>query len=86
MIDVEDRLVIVKAKNEQQANTRLSRHWREYGRPYLNRHGQMVRWKFTEAQDVYELFDDEIDPRGTEVYSRLRKHRMRAADRWIPAK
>lgn len=86
LIDVEDRLVLVKAMNHQQAKAKLSRKWREYSKPYLNVDGEMVRWKLTEVQDVYELFEDEIDSKGTEVYSRLRRQRMRASDRWIPAK
>ncbi len=86
MIDVEDRLVLVKARNEKQAKARLSSEWRAYSEPYLNHRGEMVRWKLTEVQDVYELFDGEINPKGTEVYSRLDQRRMRAADAWMPAR
>jgi len=85
MLDVEDRLVLVRAKSEREAEARLSRKWRAYSKPYLNPYGELVRWKLTEIRDVYELFDDEIDPSGTEVYSRIRTRRMRRGDRWMPA-
>lgn len=85
MIDIEDRLVLVKAPNEQQAKARLSRYWREYSKPYLNNRGELIRWKFEEVGDVYELLEEEIDPSGTEVYSRLVQRRMRAEDRWVSA-
>ena len=30
-----------------------------------------VRWQLISIRDVYALFDQAIDPRGTEVYSKL---------------
>ena len=86
MIDIEDRLVVVKAKSEREAEVKLSRQWRDYSEPYLTPCGELVRWKLTEIQDIYKLFDDEINPHGTEVYSRIRKRKMKASDRWVPAK
>jgi hypothetical protein len=50
--------------------------------PKENRYGQLVRWQLVEVLDVYELFDDEISPKGTEVFSRLRSRRMKPAYAW----
>jgi hypothetical protein len=42
----------------------------------------LARWQLISIEDVYALFDDAIDPRGTEVYSKLRTVRMRPEYRW----
>jgi hypothetical protein len=84
LIDVEDRLMLVRALTEEDAKRRLMRHWREYAQPYLNSQGEMVRWQLVEVLDVYELCESEIDPAGTEVYSRIRPRRMKAAYVWKP--
>jgi len=81
---VEDRLVLVKAWDEEDAERGLKAEWAAYAAPYLNVRGELVRWKLIEIQGVHRLLDKEIDPRGTEVYSRLRSERMRAMHRWYP--
>jgi len=84
MIMTEDRLVLVKARSAKEAKARVVRQLRRKCEeaPYLNDHGQLVRWKLTGIEDSYELLDREIDPGGTEVYSRMGARRMRATDRW----
>ncbi|MBN1422686.1 MAG: DUF4288 domain-containing protein [Planctomycetes bacterium] len=79
---VEDRLVLVKAREEKDAKRRLRSEWAAYAAPYLNVRGDLVRWKLIEIQGVYGLLDREIDPRGTEVFSRLRSERMTSKHRW----
>ena len=83
-VDVEDRLVLVKATDADDAQRRLARMWTTYSRPYLNPDGHLVRWQLMSIRDVFELFDNKIDPRGTEVYSRLRRMRMRPEFLWHP--
>jgi hypothetical protein len=83
-LDLEDRLVIVKAWSAEDAQHRLESSWRSYAEPYMNREGALVRWQLVSVQDVYGLFDDVISPRGTEVYSRLRKARLRPEHHWSP--
>ena len=83
-VSLEDRLVLVRATSPDDATRRLERLWSKYAEPYMNPDGYLVRWKFISVQDVYELPDNEIDPRGTEVYSRLRRARMRPEYRWRP--
>jgi hypothetical protein len=83
-LDLEDRLVIVRAYNAEDAQHRLESHWRQYAEPYMNPEGALVRWQLVSVQDVFGLYDDAIDPNGTEVYSRLRKARLRPEHRWSP--
>jgi hypothetical protein len=82
LVDVEDRLMLVRALTEEDAKKRLAKSWREYASPYLNSRGELVRWQLVEVVDVYHLYEDELDPSGTEVYSRIRPKRMKAAYMW----
>lgn len=84
LIDLEDRLVLVRATDPDDAQRRLQREWSKYAEPYLNPNGYLVRWQLIAVRDVYELFEDTLDPGGTEVYSRLRKVRLRPEYRWRP--
>jgi hypothetical protein len=81
-VSLEDRLVLVRATSPDDARRRLARIWNTYAEPYMNPDGYLVRWKLISVQDVYALSDSEIDPRGTEVYSRLKRVRMRPEYRW----
>ena len=80
----EDRIVLVKAGSPEQAEKRLSREFRDYGSPYLNDRGQMVRWHFERVVNVYDTSELTTDPAGTEVYSELRSRRMRPEYEWHP--
>jgi hypothetical protein len=57
-----------------------------YAKPYLNSSGYLVRWQLAAIRNVYELNDDAIDPRGTEVYSECRQARLRPEYRWRPSR
>ena len=81
-VTVEDRLVLVKARDHQDAERRLRPEWEAYGKPYLNPYGYLVRWRMIAVRDVYALYGDDIQPSGTEVYSRLRTERMKPKYRW----
>jgi hypothetical protein len=84
LITLEDRLVLVRAQDEDDAQSKLQREWSRYAKPYLNPDGYLVRWQLVNVRDVYELFESTIDPRGTEVFSRLRTARLRPEHRWRP--
>jgi hypothetical protein len=84
LMSVEDRIVLVRAFSAEDAERRLAPEWKSYAEPYLNPNGEMVRWHLEEIVDVYDLSTDEIDPRGTEVYSRLSRRRMRPDLEWHP--
>jgi len=84
MATIEDRLVAVHAYDPEDAKRRLAPMWRAYAEPYLNPDGELVRWQLLGIQDVYETYDAAIDPRGIEIYSRLRRVRMKPEYRWSP--
>jgi hypothetical protein len=86
MVDVEDRLVLVKAHDADDAPRRLRREWSRYAKPYLNPYGYLVRWQLVSVRDIYAVMGDAINPHGTEVYSRLRAERMKREYRWLPAR
>jgi len=81
-VSVEDRFILVKAYDATDACRRLRQEWSSYARPYLNPDGYLVRWQLASVQDVYAVMQAELDPRGTEVYSRLRTERMKPEYRW----
>jgi hypothetical protein len=83
-LTVEDRFVLVRAFDAENAVDQLAPEWREYGKPYLNPEGYMVRWHLVEIKDVFGLHDDRLSPAGTEVYSRLRTAKLKPEYRWLP--
>ena len=80
----EDRFVLVRASSFEDAKKRLNRQWRKYATPYLNSDGQMVSWSLDRVIDVYDIGETELDPDGTEVYSKLGQRRMRPKYVWRP--
>jgi len=82
LVGVEDRFVLVKAYDHHDARRRLRNEWSRYAEPYMNSQGYLVRWKLISVRDVYAVMMDSIDPRGTEVYSRLHDERMKPEYRW----
>ena len=84
MMEVEDRLVLLKASGVEDAVDRLAPAWKDYAEPYLNTEGHLVRWHLVEIKDVFALYDDSLSPEGTEVYSRLRTVKLKSEYRWRP--
>jgi Domain of unknown function (DUF4288) len=80
----EDRFVLVRAHSFQDAKRRLRQQWGDYATPYLNSEGKMVSWLLEKVTDVYATGETQIDPAGTEVYSKLGKRRMRPEFVWHP--
>lgn len=84
MQNTEDRFVLVRASSFEEAKKRLRREWRKYATPYLNSNGEMVSWALDKVIDVYDTAAIEINPAGTEVYSKLGHRRMRPGYVWRP--
>lgn len=80
----EDRIVLVKARDFEDAERRLEPEFAAYGQPYFNEDWELVRWHFERVLDVYLTNLDRLDPAGTEVYSALRSRRMRPEYEWHP--
>jgi hypothetical protein len=78
----EDRIVMVKAISFEDAEKKLQPGFKQYGTPYLNPYGYMVRWTFERVLDVYEMGDEKIDPQGVEVFSSLAERRMKPEYAW----
>lgn len=86
MQTVEDRFVLVRADSFDDAERRLTLHWREYAHPYLSRGGLLVRWRLEEVTGAYATWESELDPNGAEVYSNLHRRRITAPQAWRPRK
>jgi hypothetical protein len=78
MQTTEDRFVMVRARDAEDAIARLKPRWRAYAVPYLNSNGQLVSWGLERVVDVYSVQENSIDPAGTEVYSSLGRRRFHA--------
>ena len=73
----EDRTLVFRAQGPEAAKRKLKAESALYGQPYLNPDGYMVRWAFERILDVYDLYDEEFNPEGTEVASVLKERRMK---------
>jgi hypothetical protein len=80
----EDRFILVRASSFEDSKKRLKQQWEDYAAPYLNSDGQLVSWSLDKVMDVYDTGETEIDPAGTEVYSKLGQRRMRSEYVWHP--
>lgn len=80
---VEDRFILLRASSCEDAETRLRDTWKDDAKPYLNQAGHLVRWQLEEIAGCYQLLENDIDPKGTEVYSELRSRRINPSRVWI---
>jgi len=78
----EDRTLVFRAQGPEAAKRKLKAESALYGQPYLNPDGYMVRWAFERILDVYDLYDEEFNPEGTEVASVLKERRMKPEFEW----
>jgi hypothetical protein len=78
----EDRIVLVRAMDSDDAVAKLRKPFAAYAEPYLNPQGFMVRWALEKVLDVHSTYERRIDPAGTEVFSQLKWRRMRPEQAW----
>ena len=50
----------------------------------MNSTRRLVSWRLEEIVDIYDLSETNIDPAGTEVYSKLGRRKMRPKFVWRP--
>ena len=85
----EDRLLLVKAFTEKEAQQKLLKGFESYAKPYLNSTGLLVRWKFEAFTDSYPLDvcspEDFLNEQGVEVFSKLGNRRLRTGQEWKTA-
>lgn len=85
MQDYEDRILLVQARSFQDAERKAMREFRQYGMVLLSATGHFYRWTFEAILNIYETFIDAIDPNGMEVYSEMKKRRIKPEYEWHPA-
>ena len=86
--DYEDRILLIKARSLKDAEKKLKEGFKEYEEPYINGHGELVRWKFEEFFDWYEtsyssledMLEDEQE--GIEIFSELKSRRLNRERMW----
>ncbi|MDO7886343.1 DUF4288 domain-containing protein [Hymenobacter cheonanensis] len=86
---VEERILLIAARNEEEARQKLRPTFVRYAEPYLNSDGQLVRWQFEAFLDAYEV---EAGPlagllaaEGLEVFSETKSRRLKSEFAWLPA-
>lgn len=83
---IEDRLVIIKAKSQEDAYLKLEQKKDEHSAPYLNCEGRFVRWRIESFDDCFETEINNISnlnaPEGVEVYSKFRSRRLKKGNAW----
>jgi hypothetical protein len=78
----EDRIVLVLARSSEEAEHKAMREFRQYEAPSLTTIGHFYRWGFEAILDIYDLYENAINPEGTEVYSEIKTRRMKPAYKW----
>ena len=84
MQDYEDRILLVKAGSFKDAERKALREFRQYEIVSLTTTGHFYRWAFETILDIYQTYIDKIDPSGMEVYSEMKKRRMKPQYEWHP--
>lgn len=84
----EDRLLVVRALTEEEAQQKLLPNFEAYAEPYLNAAGLLVRWHFEAFTDSYcldiQTVDAFLSEQGVEVFSTLHNRRLRSGMEWQP--
>ncbi|MDO1451917.1 DUF4288 domain-containing protein [Rhodocytophaga aerolata] len=82
----EDRILLIKAVDEQDAQKKLLKSFESYEEPYLNASGRLVRWKFEKFLDAYDTSVSSIEAfsseQGVEVFSELANRKLKPEDVW----
>jgi hypothetical protein len=82
----EERLVLIRAKSEKDAYSKIEQRVEEYGKPYLNSDGRQVRWRIESLDDCYATdvtrLSDFNNPNGVEVFSKLKSRKLTPERIW----
>ena len=81
----EERIFVLKARSEKDAMLRAGREFRKETFPCLDSSGYFHRWAFEGIVDVCEPVEREFSAKGTEVYYRFEKRRIKRKHQWHPA-
>jgi len=78
----EERIVLVIARSFAEAERKAMREFRHYEAPSLTTTGHFWRSTFETILDTCDVYEDAIDPNGTEVFSELKQRRMKPGYEW----
>ncbi|MES2732577.1 MAG: DUF4288 domain-containing protein [Bacteroidota bacterium] len=82
----EDRIMLICALDQEDAQQKLLKSLESYAKPYLNSSGRLVRWKFEKFLDAYSTdiysADDFMNDKGVEVYSELGNRKLKPELEW----
>lgn len=82
----EERHILIKADSCEQACQKVKASSAEYGKPYLNPDGYLVRWQLESVDDCYETSLTKLaeftNPLGVEVFSTLKRRRLTSERVW----
>ena len=82
----EDRILLVKAVDEEEAHRKLLPGFDSYAEPYLNSAGLLVRWQFEEFLDAFATDVSSLETflrdEGVEVFSELRNRKLKPEMEW----
>lgn len=81
----EERITVVTARSEREARARVAHIMAGEVSPFLSTSGHLLRWNFEGVTDVCECPDEEFASKGTEVFYRYLKRRVRPEHEWHPA-
>lgn len=84
MQEYEERILLVQARSFDDAERKAMREFRQDEMLSLTTTGHFFRWAFETILDVYQTYIDKIDPSGMEVYSEMKKRRMKPQYEWHP--
>ncbi|MBO9702099.1 MAG: DUF4288 domain-containing protein [Sporocytophaga sp.] len=77
---IEDRMVLIKAKSFDDAYKKMEKVKDKKVEPYLNIHGELVRWRIESLDDCFvtdiNTPEELNNPGGVEVYSKLKGRRL----------
>jgi hypothetical protein len=87
----EDRVLLVKAQSDEEAQSKLLPSFKAYATPYLNAKGELVRWQFEEFLETEMLYSPSLDAAaneegGVEAYSHLRRRKLQPNLVWNPGR
>jgi hypothetical protein len=84
----EDRIMLVLARDEEDAQRKLLPGFESYAEPYLNSAGLLVRWQFEKFLDAYSTSVTSLEAfrhdEGVEVFSELGQRKLQPGTAWKP--
>ncbi len=62
------------------------REFKSYGAPSMQSDGYFHRMHFQEIIEIYDMVETPLNPKGSEVFTELKKRRMKPEYEWHPTR